>query len=108
MSTIPDILTFDEAAAWLKCSVRTVERMAVAEVLEQRGKGRLRRITGRSVQRYIDGEVLWDGARMEKGASTRAHGARANGSRKSASLPGNSGGRVVLLDRLPKGRGRNG
>lgn len=84
------ILTFEEAAAILKCSVRTIERMVTAEppVLEQRGKGRLRRITGQSVQCYIDGEVVWNGAHTAKETPARAVG----------------GGRVVLLDRLPKGK----
>lgn len=106
MSDTPDVLTFDQAAERLTYSVRTIERMVADGALEQRGKGRLRRITARSVQRFIDGEVTWDGARTEKAASTRTRAA--SGGRKSAPAPGSTGGRVVLLDRLPSGRRRNG
>ena len=108
MSDTPDILTFEQAAERLTYSVRTIERMVADGALEQRGKGRLRRITGRSVQRIIDGEVTWDGARTEKAASTKARRAPASGGRKSGSAQDSTGARVVLLDRLPSGRGRNG
>lgn len=96
MSTIDEVLTFDEAAALLKCSVRTIERMATANppALEQRGKGRLRRITGRSIQAYINGDVTWDGSRAQE----------PNRSLRAGTNECVQPFRVVIQAKMPQGR----
>jgi excisionase family DNA binding protein len=55
LDTLPDLVTVDETAAWLGCSVVTVRRMIRAGKLRRVKVGRLDRIPRTALERLREG-----------------------------------------------------
>jgi excisionase family DNA binding protein len=56
LDTLPDLVTVDDTAAWLGCSVVTVRRMIRAGKLRRVKVGRLDRIPRTALERLREGE----------------------------------------------------
>ena len=92
-----------KAAEMLAVSRSTIQRLAREGRLEIAGQGRLRRVTTRSINAYLEQESSWlkngDGAKA-RAASTRTK--TGSGGPGSKPKPGNGAGRVRLVARTPK------
>jgi excisionase family DNA binding protein len=56
LDTLPDLVTVEDTAAWLGCSVVTVRRMLRAGKLRRVKVGRLDRIPRTALERLREGE----------------------------------------------------
>lgn len=56
LETMPDLITVDQAAAWLGCSVVTVRRMIHAGKLSRVKVGRLDRVPRAALERMREGQ----------------------------------------------------
>jgi excisionase family DNA binding protein len=92
-----------KAAEMLAVSRSTIQRLVREGRLEVAGQGRLRRVTTRSINAYLEQESSWQ--KNGGGAKGRAASSRTktgSGGPGSKSKPGNGAGHVRLVGKTPK------